>query len=72
MAQQADDSACLWHCRFDSQPLELWQLWHRLQMQLGFNPWSGNLHSCRYNHKMRKKKKKKKTLFWSSCCGSVG
>lgn len=42
MAQQADDSVCLWHCRFDSQPLELWQLWHRLQMQLGFNPWSGN------------------------------
>ena len=35
------------------------QLWHRLQLQLGFDPWLGNFHMLQ----VQPKKKKKKNYF---------
>ena len=31
----------------------LLQLWSRLQLQLGFDPWPGNFISCRCSHKKK-------------------
>ena len=37
------------------------QLWCRLRLQPGFNPWPLNLHTClRCIHKIKKKKKERK------------
>ena len=38
----------------------LLHLWHRSQMQLGFDPWPGNFHTPQVQPKKEKKKKKKK------------
>ena len=37
--------------------LALPQLWNRLQLQLGFDPWPGNLHM---RHPLKKKERKKR------------
>ena len=51
----------LWWCGFDPRPVQwvkdlvLWQMWHRSQMQLGFDPWPGNV--CMPQVSPKKKKK---------------
>ena len=40
--------------------LVLLQLWHRLQLQPGFDPWPGNFMLQMWQKKKKKKKKKKK------------
>ena len=44
--------------------LALPQLWHRSQMQFGFNPWSGNFHMPRVQPKKGKKTKNRKQKTW--------
>ena len=69
------DPSAVSGCRFDPLPNAVlkdlvWpQLWHRLQLQLGFDPWSGN-HIC---HRAAEKEKK---IEWglvncSTCASNV-
>ena len=61
MAQWAEDLVLSLQChRFYSWPAQwvkdpMWpQLWRRLQLQLGFNPWSGNFHILWVQSKKKK------------------
>ena len=51
----------LWQHGFDPslaqwvKDLVLSQLWHRLQLRLGFDPWIGNLHMLQVRPKKKKK-----------------
>ena len=64
MAQQVKDHHCLCGGAGLIPNLAQWvedpalsQLWHRLQLQLGFDLWPGNLHT-QWVQPLKKKKKK--------------
>ena len=72
MAQGVNDLACLWRWWFIPGLMQwvkdaaLRQLCHRLQLQLGFDPWLRNFHMSQ--GWWEKKKKKRILLGGSSQC----